>query len=93
MEILKDQKLVYLTRRQTEIVQLKLSLEENSFEMAEMIGHRLKGHGETFGFPLISSIGVTIELAAKERNMEKLKDAVKCLDESINENILLVQKS
>ena len=93
MEILKDQKLVYLTRRQTEIVQLKLSLEENSFEMAEMIGHRLKGHGETFGFPLISSIGVSIELAAKERNMDKLKDAVKSLDESVNENILLIQKS
>lgn len=91
MEILRDQKLVYLTRRQTEIEQLKKSLDDNSFEMAEMVGHRLKGHGETFGFPLISSIGVTIELAAKEKNMAKLKEAVKSLDESINENIQLVK--
>lgn len=92
MEILRDQKLVYLTRRQTEVEQLKKSLDENSFEMAEMVGHRLKGHGETFGFPLISSIGITIELAAKEKNMAKLKDAVKSLDDSINENIQLVNK-
>lgn len=93
MEILRDQKLVYLTRRQTEVEQLKQSLDQNSFELAEMVGHRLKGHGETFGFPLISSIGVSIELAAREKNMEKLKDAVKSLDESINENLQLVKKS
>lgn len=93
MEILKDQKLVYLGRRKTEIEQLKKSLDENSFEMAEMIGHRLKGHGETFGFPVISSIGTTIELAAKEKDMNKLKDLVKSLDESIVENINLINKS
>ena len=91
MEILRDQKIIYLTRRQTEVEQLKKSLEENNFEMAEMIGHRLKGHGETFGFPLISSIGVTIELAAKEKNLDKLKVAVKSLDENINENVQLIK--
>lgn len=93
MEILRDQKIIYLTRRQTEVEQLKKSLDENSFEMAEMVGHRLKGHGETFGFPLISSIGVTIELAAKERNIDKLKNAIISLDENINENIKLIKKT
>lgn len=92
MEIMKDQKLVYLTRRQSEVAQLKQSLVEDSFELALMIGHRLKGHGETFGFPLISSIGVQMELAAKEQDMPKVKEAVKSLDESIEENLKLINQ-
>ncbi len=89
---MKDQKLVYLTRRQTEVAQLKQSLVEDSFELALMIGHRLKGHGETFGFPHISDIGVKMELAAKEKNMSKLREMVKSLDESIEENIKIINQ-
>ena len=89
---MKDQKLVYLTRRQTEVAQLKQSLVEDSFELALMIGHRLKGHGETFGFPHISDIGVQMELAAKEKDMPKLRETVKSLDESIEENIKLMNQ-
>jgi len=92
MEIMKDQKLVYLTRRQTEVAQLKQSLIEDSYELALMIGHRLKGHGETFGFPHISDIGVQMELAAKEKDMPKLREMVKSLDESIEENIKLINQ-
>jgi HPt (histidine-containing phosphotransfer) domain-containing protein len=92
MEILKEQKLVYLTRRQAEVEQLKQSLVEDNFDLALMIGHRLKGHGETFGFPLISSIGVQMELAAREKDMKKLKEAVSSLDESIEENLKIVNE-
>lgn len=92
MEIMKDQKLVYLTRRQSEVAQLKQSLVEDSFELALMIGHRLKGHGETFGFPHISSIGVQMELAAKEKDMTKVKEMVKSLDESIEENLKIINQ-
>ena len=92
MEIMKDQKLVYLTRRQSEVAQLKQSLVEDSFELALMIGHRLKGHGETFGFPHISSIGVQMELAAKEKNMPRVKEAVQSLDESIEENLKIINQ-
>lgn len=89
---MKDQKLVYLTRRQAEVLQLKQSLDEESFDLALMIGHRLKGHGETFGFPYISSIGVQMELAAKEQDMSKVKDLVKSLDEAIEENMKLINQ-
>ena len=89
---MKDQKLVYLTRRQTEVAQLKQSLEEESFELALMIGHRLKGHGETFGFPLISNIGIEMELAAKEKNKVKLRSMVNLLDENIEENLKVINK-
>lgn len=92
MEILKEQKLVYLTRREAELIQLKQSLSENSFEFAKMIGHRLKGHGETFGFPTISSIGIIIEKAAQEENMDMLSDAVQSLDKNIQENLLIFKQ-
>ena len=92
MEIMKDQKLVYLTRRQTEVAQLKQSLNEESFELALMIGHRLKGHGETFGFPRISNLGIEMELAAKEKDKEKLRSMVDLLDENVEENIKAFSK-
>lgn len=93
MEILKEQKLIYLTRRQTELVQLKQSLAEQDFELALTVGHRLKGHGETFGFPLISSIGVKMEKAAQDHNMELLKETVQSLDESISESLKEIQQA
>ncbi|MBY0415064.1 MAG: Hpt domain-containing protein [Bdellovibrionales bacterium] len=92
MEILKEQKRIYLNRRQSEIAQLKQSIAEQSFELAQTVGHRLKGHGETFGFPHISSIGVSMEKAAQEKNLEKLKETVQSLDESIQENLKLIDE-
>lgn len=90
MEIMKDQKIVYLTRRQAEVVQLKESLGKEDFELSQIVGHRLKGHGETFGFPKISALGVSMEEAAKERNLEKLREVVKTLDDMVEENIKLI---
>jgi HPt (histidine-containing phosphotransfer) domain-containing protein len=92
MEILNEQKRVYLTRRQTELVQLKQSILEESFDLALTIGHRLKGHGETFGFPHISMIGISMEKAAQEHDMAKLKEVIQSLDESIQENLRLINQ-
>lgn len=89
---MKEQRLVYLTRRQTEVAQLKESLAQDSFDFAQVVGHRLKGHGETFGFPYISNLGISMEQAAKEKDMEKLRAVVKLLDESVEENIQLINK-
>ena len=90
MEIMKDQKLVYLSRRQAEVAQLKESLAKDDFEFSQVVGHRLKGHGETFGFPQISALGVSLETSAKDRNMEKLKEIVTTLDDMVEENIRLI---
>lgn len=87
---MKDQKLIYLTRRRAEITQLKESLAKEDFELSQTVGHRLKGHGETFGFPKISALGISLEEAGKVRNMEKLKEVVKTLDEMVEENIRLI---
>lgn len=93
MDIQKDQKLIYLTRRQAEVVKLKETLTDEVVELALTIGHRLKGHGETFGFPKICAIGVLMENAAKANDLGKLKETIRELDESIEESLRLIQCS
>ena len=89
MDIQKEQQLIYLTRRQAEVAQLK-NFSEDTFELAMMIGHKLKGHGETFGFLSISLIGVSMEQAAKDRDTDKLKETINDLDRSVEENIKII---
>jgi hypothetical protein len=91
MDIQKDQKFIYLTRRQAEVVKLKETLTDEVVELTLTIGHRLKGHGETFGFPKISAIGVLMESAAKSKDLVKLKEIIHELDESIEESLRLIQ--
>jgi HPt (histidine-containing phosphotransfer) domain-containing protein len=92
METIKAQKLVYLTRRKAEVLDLKEGLIQNNFDFFLVVGHRLKGHGETFGFPVISQFGVEMEEAAKNFNLEELARIVNSLDEIIEDFLVLVNK-
>ena len=92
MAMEKNQKMIYLSRRQSDVVKLKGNFSEENFELALTIGHRLKGHGESFGFPVISSLGTTMESAAKERDENKLIEIIEKLDSNIEENIKLLKK-
>ena len=82
MILAKDTKLKYLNRRIDEIEQLKnycLLIPENInnlelFASIEMIGHKLKGNGSTFGYPELTQLGLAIEEAAKKLDLEKLRE-------------------
>ncbi|MGZ3789802.1 MAG: Hpt domain-containing protein [Bacteriovorax sp.] len=87
MQIPIEHKLKYLHRRVGEIAELNDCLVSGNFEAAMMIGHRLKGNGETFGFPSISSIGMSLEQAAQERDKEKLKEFIEKLSANVNEKL------
>lgn len=87
MQILAEHKKKYLTRRMTEIEELKQCLSNDDFEVAINIGHRLKGNGETFGYPVISSIGITLEQAALAKDKTKLRDAIDRLAVNVEENL------
>jgi hypothetical protein len=93
MDIQNKQNFIYLTRRHVEVLKLKESLADEVVELALTIGHRLKGHGETFGFPKISAIGLLMESAAKMKDLVRLKEIILELDESIEESLRLIQKS
>lgn len=87
MEIPVDQKIKYLNRRLDEVAELNECLLSGNYEPALMIGHRLKGNGETFGFPLISKIGISLELAAQAKDEAKLRESILKLKLNVDENL------
>ena len=87
MHILVEHKKKYLSRRIDEIEELKKCLINNDFEVAISIGHRLKGNGETFGYPAVSVIGSALEQAALVKDKLKLHQMIDLLAENINDNL------
>lgn len=87
MEILTTQRLQYLNRRKTEIEELKQSLAREDFDVAVNIGHRLKGNGETFGFPAIGQLGIAMEQAGKTKDKAKLEATINELSQNVEENL------
>lgn len=90
MQILVEQKLKYLTRRKSEVEQLKECVSQDNFDLVGEIGHRLKGNGGTFGFPRISAIGLTLEDAAKAKDKTKLLEGIEKLSMIIEEDLKLI---
>jgi len=83
LDLPKEHQLRYLSKRAADIEAIKNGAHNNDFEVAVMIGHRLKGSGETFGFPLITTHGNTIELAGLAQDKAKILAAVDLLSESV----------
>ncbi len=72
----------YLKRRDLEIADLNMFLQNKDFESIEKVGHKLKGNGSSFGFDLISQLGELIMIAAHNKNAVEVK---KLIDELQNE--------
>ncbi|MBC7540649.1 MAG: Hpt domain-containing protein [Bacteriovorax sp.] len=87
MHILDEHKKKYLNRRISEIEELKQSLGVDDFDIAINIGHRLKGNGETFGYPIISALGISLEQAGIAKDKVKLREAIKQLEVNVEENL------
>lgn len=87
MFILNEHKIKYLNRRLTEIDELNSGLATGEFCIAATIGHRLKGNGETFGFPEISTLGMKLEKAAVSEDKEIVREAVDELKKIVNQKL------
>lgn len=83
LDLPKEHQLRYLSKRAADIDAIKTGALNNDFEVAVMIGHRLKGSGETFGFPLITTHGNSIEIAGLAKDKEKVLAAVELLSLSV----------
>jgi D-tyrosyl-tRNA(Tyr) deacylase len=55
----------YLEQRQAELVQLAAALASGDLATAQRIGHNLKGTGASYGFPVLSELGLELERAAR----------------------------
>ena len=79
VEISKDLEVLiprYLDRRHKEIVTFRAQLAAADFEALRIGGHSLKGSGGGYGFPLLTQIGSTIEVAAKDKDTAVIEAAL-----------------
>ncbi len=66
----------YITRRLEDIRLIKNELQENKFDYALVVGHRLKGHGDTFGHLDLSECGKNLEAAIKNNQFDEAKGLI-----------------
>lgn len=66
----------YITRRLEDIRLIKNELQENKFDYALVVGHRLKGHGDTFGHLDLSECGKNLEAAIKNNQFDEAKKLI-----------------
>src|SRR5690349_11873932 len=66
----------FLERRVEDVAKLKELLNESDFAGIQRLGHRLKGVGSGFGFPVVTDIGRKIEEAGKAANAADVRAAI-----------------
>jgi HPt (histidine-containing phosphotransfer) domain-containing protein len=69
----------FLQNREKDINIMESSLTAQNFEQIERLGHSMKGSGAGYGFDGISEIGKVIEMAAKEKDIEKIRKGIEDL--------------
>lgn len=66
----------YVEKRRKDIPTYRKALAERDFEALRVMGHRMKGTGTGYGFPMLSAIGDTIEQAAIRNDEGGITEAV-----------------
>jgi HPt (histidine-containing phosphotransfer) domain-containing protein len=66
----------YLENRHLDCAEIEQLLGTGDMESIQMLGHRMKGSGGSFGFDEISVIGEELESAAQVPDVEGIKSAV-----------------
>jgi CheY-like chemotaxis protein len=74
----------YLEDRKQDIQKIKHALENRNFDEIEDVGHKMKGSGKCYGFEKISMFGHRIEIFAKERNVDEIKESVAQMQEYLS---------
>ena len=70
----------YLENLQKNSAEIKRGIEKNEMELCKRLGHNMKGSGGSYGFDFISAIGKEIEDAAKSEKRSEIEDALKKLE-------------
>ncbi len=79
VEIMKDLEVLiprYLDRRFKEVEAFRAQLGAGDFEALRIGGHSLKGSGGGYGFAPLTTIGATIETAAKAKDAATITAAL-----------------
>jgi HPt (histidine-containing phosphotransfer) domain-containing protein len=74
----------YIESVSKDLVILSEALTNSHFDTIETIGHRMKGVAKSYGFPFLTELGKTMELAAKEKNKILAENLIKKLQDYLN---------
>jgi hypothetical protein len=75
----------FLANRKVDLARMKDALSAFDFATIQHIGHNCKGIGTGYGFPEISSIGASIEVAAKAQDAAAAEAAIGEFERSVQE--------
>lgn len=71
----------YCSNRIKDIEMANALLLAGNIEELRKLGHTMKGGGASYGFSVISEIGLKLEMASKNNDMEGIKQAIGDLKE------------
>ncbi len=74
----------FLKDKQQDIRSIHDALRLEDFETVRILGHRMKGTGASYGFDRITTLGASLEVAAKSRERDVIRGAVDELSVYLN---------
>jgi len=72
---------MYISHTSKELEKLKAQLNLDSIDSIRTFGHNIKGSGGMYGFNEVTDLGLQIETAAKEENLESIKSNLEVLED------------
>lgn len=66
----------YLEKRRAEVAKYQAALAAGDFEAIRMLGHKMKGTGGGYGFPVLTEIGGILEEQALAHNADGLRGKI-----------------
>lgn len=78
---------MYVTHTSKELEKIKTQLNLDSIDSICTFGHNIKGSGGMYGFNEVTELGLLIENAAKEGNLDSIKSNLEVLEEFLQSKI------
>ena len=71
---------MYVNHTSKELVKIKSNLTLESLDSIRTFGHNIKGSGGMYGYDEVTEIGLLIESAAKDANLDSIESYLKKLE-------------
>ena len=78
---------IYINHTSKELDKIKNQLNLASLDSIRTFGHNIKGSGGMYGFNEVTELGLLIETAAKEGNLDSIKSNLELLEDFLQAKI------
>ena len=78
---------MYINHTSKELEKIKTQLNLDSIDSIRTFGHNIKGSGGMYGFNEVTELGLLIENAAKEGNLDSIKSNLEVLEDFLQSKI------